>query len=166
MNKKAIYLVMGSVLFHGGRWTIRSARCWPWTHAWNFMAWFRCHVSMPCVIPPWNFTWFHHGITWNSTHFPLFLTNSKPTFILPSSATGCMQEHVLLNKTIKFHACTTKEPKTDKQHAPISGRVVLKHYTWLKLVKRSSKLEQNWWQCNYFALTRVWYVDKQAELGS
>ena len=66
-------LVVSSVPFHGGRWTVRSARCWPWNSAWNSMAWFHWRIFSSSVIPPWNFTWFHHGITWNSTNFPLFL---------------------------------------------------------------------------------------------
>ena len=53
------------------------------------------------VIQPWNHVKFHT--------FPPFLTNSKPTIVLCLSATGCVQVHVWLNKTTKFHACTTKE---------------------------------------------------------
>jgi hypothetical protein len=38
------------------------------------------------VIPPWNHVKFHM--------FPPFLTNSKPTFVLCSSATVYVQVHV------------------------------------------------------------------------
>ena len=53
------------------------------------------------VIPPWNHVKFHT--------FPPFLTNFKPTFVSFLSATVCVQVHVWLNKTMKFHACTTQE---------------------------------------------------------